>query len=141
MADVHDKATRSFNMSKIRGTDTKPELLVRKYLHSAGLRYRLHNNGLPGRPDLTLSKYNTVIFVNGCFWHGHIGCKYFVVPKTRTKWWNEKINGTIERDKRVISELKASGWNTIVIWECSLKNELRDETLVFLLKKITGGKN
>jgi DNA mismatch endonuclease (patch repair protein) len=141
MADIHDKATRSFNMSKIRGTDTKPELLVRKYLHSAGLRYRLHKNGLPGRAFLTLSKYNTVIFVNGCFWHGHKGCKYFVVPKTRTKWWNEKINGTIERDKRVISELKASGWSTIVVWECSLKNELRDETLVFLHKKITGGKN
>ena len=79
MTDVHDKATRSYNMSRIKGTDTKPEMLVRKHLHANGIRYRLHNKTLPGKPDLTLTKYQTVIFVNGCFWHGHKGCKYFVI--------------------------------------------------------------
>ena len=105
MADVHNKATRSFNMSRIKGKDTKPEMLVRKYLHGNGLRYRLHNKNLPGKPDLTLSKYLTVIFVNGCFWHGHKGCKYFVMPKTRTEWWSEKIEETIKRDTKALNDL------------------------------------
>ena len=125
MADVHDKATRSYNMSRIRSTDTKPEMLVRKYLHANGLRYRLHNKNLPGKPDLTLSKYHTVIFVNGCFWHGHKGCKYFVLPKTKTKWWRDKIDETIKRDAKIKNELKEHGWNSLVIWECELKPEKR----------------
>ena len=94
MADVHDKATRSYNMSRIRATDTKPEMIVRKYLHAKGFRYRLHKSNLPGKPDLVLPKYHTVIFVNGCFWHGHKGCKYFVLPKTETEWWKQKIEET-----------------------------------------------
>jgi DNA mismatch endonuclease (patch repair protein) len=94
MGDVHDKATRSYNMSRIRGKDTKPEMLVRKHLHACGFRYRLHNKNLPGKPDLTLKKYHTVIFVNGCFWHGHEGCKYFVLPKTKSDWWRNKIEET-----------------------------------------------
>lgn len=101
MADVHNKATRSYNMSRIRGRDTKPEMLVRKYLHASGIRYRLHNKKLPGKPDIVLPKYKTVIFVNGCFWHGHENCKYFVIPKTRTDWWINKINQTKDRDKHI----------------------------------------
>jgi len=98
MADVHEPEIRSYNMSRIKGKDTKPEMLVRKFLFSNGLRYRLHDKKLPGKPDLVLTKYRIVIFVHGCFWHGHNGCKYYVIPKTRTKWWKEKIDGNIERD-------------------------------------------
>jgi DNA mismatch endonuclease (patch repair protein) len=137
MADVHDIATRSYNMRRIRGKDTKPEMLVRKYLHANGLRYRLHNKNLPGKPDLTLSKYHTVIFVNGCFWHGHKGCKYFVIPKTRTEWWKEKIGETVIRDNKSMKELNQLGWNSIVIWECELKPEKRIATLESLYNIIT----
>ena len=87
MADVHGKKTRSFNMSQIKGKDTKPEILVRKFLFLKGFRFRLHDKRLPGKPDIVLPKHNTVINVNGCFWHGHTGCRYYVVPKTRTNWW------------------------------------------------------
>ena len=90
MADVHDTATRSFNMSRIKGKNTKPEMLVRNFLHAHGYRYRLHDKKLPGKPDIVLPKYKTAIFVHGCFWHGHTNCKYFVVPKTRTEWWRNK---------------------------------------------------
>ncbi|NLO72054.1 MAG: DNA mismatch endonuclease Vsr [Porphyromonadaceae bacterium] len=137
MADVHDKATRSYNMSRIKGTDTKPEMLLRKYLHAHGIRYRLHNKNLPGKPDLTLAKYHTVIFVNGCFWHGHKGCKYFVLPKTRTEWWRDKIEETIKRDIKAMKDLKESGWNSTVIWECELKPEKRNTTLENLYHLIT----
>ncbi|MCC5918149.1 MAG: DNA mismatch endonuclease Vsr [Cryomorphaceae bacterium] len=129
MADVHDIATRSYNMSKIKGKDTKPEMLLRKYLHSKGLRYRLHNKNLPGKPDVILKKYRTVIFVNGCFWHGHKGCKYFVIPKTRTRWWIEKIEETKKRDSKSIRDLKELGWNPMIVWECELKPEKRNDTL------------
>lgn len=137
MADVHDKATRSYNMSRIKGTDTKPEMLLRKYLHAHGIRYRLHNKNLPGKPDLTLAKYHTVIFVNGCFWHGHKGCKYFVLPKTRTEWWRDKIEETIKRDIKAMKDLKESGWNSTVIWECELKPEKINTTLENILFTIT----
>ncbi|RYZ18801.1 MAG: DNA mismatch endonuclease Vsr, partial [Chitinophagaceae bacterium] len=100
MADVHDKKTRSYNMSKIKGKNTKPEMLVRKFLHANGFRYRLHCKNLPGKPDIVLSKYKTVIFVHGCFWHGHEHCRYYVVPKTRTDWWLNKINRNIQNDKK-----------------------------------------
>lgn len=92
MTDVHDKKTRSYNMSKIRGKDTKPEIIVRKFLFGNGFRYKLHDKMLPGKPDLVFPKYKTVVFIHGCFWHGHDGCKYFVVPKTRRKWWLDKKN-------------------------------------------------
>jgi DNA mismatch endonuclease (patch repair protein) len=137
MADVHDIATRSYNMSRIRGKNTKPEMLVRKYIHANGLRYRLHNKNLPGKPDLTLTKYQTVIFVNGCFWHGHKGCKNFVLPKTRAEWWAEKIEETIKRDNKITKELKKHGWNSIVIWECELKPQKRIATLERLFNIIT----
>ena len=138
MTDVHDKETRSYNMSRIREKDTKPEMMVRSFLFSHGFRYRLNLKHLPGKPDIVLAKYKTVIFINGCFWHGHHGCKYFVVPKTRTEWWLEKINGTIERDEKNMNELKELGWNVITVWECELKPGKRAKTLndlfVFLRK-------
>lgn len=121
MADVHNKATRSFNMSRIKGKDTKPELVVRKFLYSKGFRYRLHDKRLPGKPDIVLPKYKTVIFINGCFWHGHEGCKYFVVPKTRTEWWVEKISKNIYNDQKNMNSLIEMGWKVIVLWECELK--------------------
>ncbi|MBN9284494.1 MULTISPECIES: DNA mismatch endonuclease Vsr [unclassified Flavobacterium] len=129
MADVHSKEIRSFNMSKIKGKDTKPELLVRKFLFSQGFRYRLHDKKLPGKPDVILPKYKTVIFVNGCFWHGHQDCKYFVVPKTRTEWWLNKINVNISNDNKALLALQNSGWKVIVIWECELKPEKINVTL------------
>lgn len=133
MTDVHDKKTRSYNMSRIKGKNTKPEMLVRKFLHKNGFRYRLNYSKLPGKPDIVLPKYKTVIFINGCFWHGHKGCKFFVVPKTRTEMWTEKINGTIERDKIKIKELEKMGWDVKTLWECELKPEKRTKTLEDLL--------
>jgi DNA mismatch endonuclease (patch repair protein) len=123
MADVHDKKTRSYNMSRIRSKDTKPEMLVRKFLHANGFRFRLHDKKLPGKPDIVLPKYKTVIFVNGCFWHGHEGCKYFVVPKTRTGWWLEKIGRNKENDKKKAKALRKEGWKVVEIWECRLKTD------------------
>ncbi|MES2454937.1 MAG: DNA mismatch endonuclease Vsr, partial [Bacteroidota bacterium] len=118
MADVHSKETRSYNMSRIRSKDTKPEMLVRKFLHAQGFRYRLHVKDLPGKPDIVLPKYKTVIFVHGCFWHGHEGCKYYVVPKTRTEWWLDKINSNIAKDDRSMNLLNDKGWKVTNIWEC-----------------------
>lgn len=134
--DVHDQKTRSFNMSRIKGKDTKPEEIVRKYLFSHGFRYRKNDKRLPGTPDIVLPKYKTVIFVNGCFWHGHNNCKYFVVPKTNTKFWMNKINANIERDHRQHKELIDLGWKVIVIWECELKHEKQNKTLFDILKKL-----
>lgn len=136
MADVHSTAQRSFNMSRIRSTNTKPELLVRKFLHAQGYRYRLHDKKLPGKPDIVLPKYRTLIFVHGCFWHGHQGCRYYVVPKTRTDWWLNKINTNISNDDKAITALKKEGWNIITLWECSLKPAMLEKTLNKLLKKL-----
>ena len=127
--DVHDKKTRSYNMSRIKGKNTKPEEIVRKYLFSKGFRYRKNDKKLPGTPDIVLPKYKTVIFVNGCFWHGHKDCRYFVVPKTNTDFWLNKINTNIERDKRKQEALKELGWNVIVVWECELKPKNAEPTL------------
>lgn len=136
MPDVHDKATRSYNMSRIRGKDTKPEILVRKYLHAHGLRYRLHDKTLPGKPDVVLPKYRTVIFVHGCFWHMHEGCRYFVVPKTRTEFWMEKIGKNVANDLKQQSALIAAGWRVITVWECQLKPTEREATLQALLQEV-----
>ncbi len=129
MADVHTKATRSYNMSRIRSKDTKPEILVRKFLFSKGYRFRLHVKNLPGKPDIVLPKYKTAIFIHGCFWHGHKGCKYFVVPKTRTKWWTNKITTNKEHDKKNTRLLKKAGWEVITLWECTVKKAKLDKTL------------
>ena len=137
MADVHSKEIRSKNMAAIKGKNTKPEMLVRKFLHANGFRYKLHDKSLPGKPDIVLPKYGTVIFVNGCFWHGHKNCKYFVVPKTRTDWWLNKINGNIANDTKAVKALKKDGWKIITIWECNLKPVKVEKTLNALLNKFS----
>ena len=136
MTDVHSKETRSYNMSRIGSKNTKPELLVRKFLHANGFRYRLHVKDLPGKPDIMLAKYKTLIFVHGCFWHGHQGCKYYVVPKTRTEWWQNKINGNIAKDQSVKKSLTEVGWKVLDIWECQLKKQVIDGTLQSLKNEI-----
>lgn len=136
MSDVHSPATRSYNMSQIKGKNTKPEMLVRQYLHAHGLRYRLHTKNMPGKPDLVLPKYKTVVFVHGCFWHQHKGCRYFVVPKTRTEFWLNKIGRNVANDERQQAELIAAGWRVLTVWECELKPPVRERTLMELYSTI-----
>jgi DNA mismatch endonuclease, patch repair protein len=135
MTDVHDGKTRSYNMSQIKGKDTKPEILVRKFLFANGFRYTLHDKKLPGKPDIVLPKYKTIIFVHGCFWHGHDNCKYYVIPKTRTDWWLSKINRNKQLDIENFTRLKLAGWNVIAIFECELKTSQK-KTLDEILKKL-----
>ena len=116
-------------MASIRGRDTKPELIVRRYLFGRGFRYRLNHPRLPGHPDIVLRKYRTVIFVNGCFWHGHKGCRYFTVPKSNTDFWSAKISRNAERDRSVQQQLAAMGWHCVTVWECQLMPKLRNDTL------------
>ncbi len=134
MPDVHSRAVRSKNMAAIRGKDTRPEVVVRKYLFSQGFRYRKNDSGLPGKPDIVLPKYHTVIFVNGCFWHHH-DCRYFVWPKNNAEFWKEKISRNVERDNANVEKLIESGWHVIIIWECKLKNNSED-TLSGLVNEI-----
>src|SRR5688500_6848413 len=136
MADVHDKKTRSYNMSRIRATNTKPEMLVRTFLHANGFRYRLHDKKLPGKLDIIVPKYKTVIFVHGCFWHGHNNCRYYAVPKTRTQWWLNKININIANDTKAVKALKKEGWRIINVWTCNLKSNKLNQTFSFLLIKL-----
>ena len=123
------KEQRHRCMAAIRGKGTKPELLVRKYLFSRGFRYRLNHPRLPGHPDIVLRKYRTCIFVNGCFWHGHDGCRQFVIPKTNTGFWKAKIERNKARDKEEQRRLAAMGWHCITVWECQLKPAVRERTL------------
>jgi len=136
MADVHNKRQRSYNMSQIRSKHTKPELLVRRFLHANGYRYTLHNKGLPGRPDIVLPKHKTIVLIHGCFWHGHAGCKYYVVPKTRTDWWLNKITVNKANDEKAVKFLRKEGWKIITIWECNLKPGQLEKTLASLLRKL-----
>ena len=136
MADVHTPEQRSFNMSRIRNKNTKPEELVRKYLFAQGFRYRKNDIRLPGKPDIVLPKYKTVIFVNGCFWHGHTGCKYFVWPKNNEEFWKQKIGRNMERDAEVHQLLKDMGWFVIDVWECELKKNNAPQTLENLVKQL-----
>ncbi len=129
MADNHSKQIRSYNMSQIHGKDPKPEEIVRKYLFSKGFRYRKNDTRLPGKPDIVLPKYHTVIFINGCFWHKHEGCKYFVWPKTNQEFWENKINRNVERDHLQQQRLQELGWNVVVLWECELKRKNFEETM------------
>lgn len=124
-------------MSRIRGKDTKPELLVRKFLFSKGFRFRLHAKNLPGKPDIVLPKYRTVIFVHGCYWHGHEGCRYFKWPKTRTEWWREKIMSNKLHDEDTLLKLLKKGWRVISIFECELKPKVSYLTLDQLIKNLT----
>jgi DNA mismatch endonuclease (patch repair protein) len=121
--DSLSREHRSWNMSRIRGRDTRPEIQLRSMLHRAGYRFRLHARDLPGRPDIVLPRFRTVIFVNGCFWHRHPGCRDATTPSTRPEFWKAKFDGNVERDARSQSALKASGWHVLVVWECELKSE------------------
>lgn len=108
-------------MSRVSGKDTKPELVIRSLLHIMGYRFRLHRNDLPGKPDIILPKYKKIIFVHGCFWHGHIDCPRAKRPTTNKKFWDEKLNKNIERDKNTVSNLKALGWDVLTVWTCEVK--------------------
>lgn len=123
-------------MSRIRGKNTKPEEIVRKYLFSHGFRYRKNDKRLPGTPDIVLPKYKTVIFVNGCFWHGHAQCKYYVLPQSNTEFWTTKINANIIRDSKKQIQLEELGWHVITIWECQLKPKIRENSLQELRMKL-----
>lgn len=139
MADLYPKEKRSYLMSRIRSQNTRPEMIVRKFLFSKGFRYRVNVKKLPGSPDIVLRKYRTVLFIHGCFWHGHENCKIAHIPKTRTEWWKKKINRNIERDGNTRAELKKMGWRTMVVWECQLAPKQRASTLqgiVDLLDKV-----
>ncbi len=114
---------RSWLMSRVRGTNTTPELVVRKYLHARGFRYRLHRKDLPGKPDITLSRYRTVVFVHGCFWHQHHGCRYAGMPKSNEEFWKHKFELNIARDKKNLAALRKAGWRCLTIWECETKAE------------------
>lgn len=135
MADNHTKEIRSMNMSHIRSTNSKPEEIVRKYLFSKGFRYRKNVKKLPGCPDIVLPKYQTVIFVNGCFWHKH-DCPRFVWPSSNQDYWRPKILRNVERDQLNRQELEALGWKVIVVWECELKKKVRDTRLAELEAEI-----
>ena len=143
MSDVLTKEQRHFNMSHIRGKDTRPEEIVRKYLFSKGYRYRKNDSRYPGKPDLVLPKYHTVIFVHGCFWHRHPGCRYATTPSTNREFWQRKFDRNTARDRDVQNQLKADGWNVIVVWECELSRKAdREERLRRLEREIreSGGK-
>lgn len=137
MSDIFSKSKRSDIMSKISGKESKPEILVRKYLFAHGFRYRKNVKDLPGKPDVVLPKYKTVIFVNGCFWHGHDNCKKATLPAANTEFWREKILSNINRDKRQQQELQNKGYKVLIIWQCELTADFREKTLRGLIKKIT----
>lgn len=138
MADTHTKEIRSKNMSHIRSTNSKPEEIVRKYLFSQGFRYRKNDKRLPGKPDIVLPKYKTVIFVNGCFWHKH-DCPRFVWPESNKDYWIPKILRNTERDKEIYNILESQGWRVLIVWECELKKKVREDTLRKLCEDITKG--
>ena len=121
MAQKTSPMSRSQMMAGIRGRDTRPEIAVRSFLHAKGLRFRIHRKDLLGTPDVVLPRYQVVIFVHGCFWHGHVGCKYFRLPKTRSEFWESKIQANIKRDAYAILRLMSDGWRVATVWECALK--------------------
>ena len=140
MADIYDKEKRSEIMSHIRGKNTKPEVTLRKALFAQGFRYRINDKRLPGKPDIVFPKYKTAIFIHGCFWHGHEGCKYAYTPKTNTGFWVQKVQGNKERDIRTQTLLEAQGWNVLVVWECEIKgkeqlNEVASQISAILKKQ------
>ena len=128
MTDVHSIEIRSYNMSRIQGKNTKPEMLVRKFLYSCGLRYRIPAAKIASKPDIFLPRFNTAVFINGCFWHSHNNCRYFVLPKSRTEWWRHKFEKTKIRDLSIKQQLKKEGIRTLVVWECELKNNKAEKT-------------
>lgn len=135
MTDRLTKEQRSWNMSQIRGKDTKPEVLVRSMLHRAGYRFRKNVNSLPGKPDIVLPKYKTVIFVHGCFWHRHKGCKNTTTPKTNKSFWEKKFERNVANDRKHQRDLKNLGWQVITVWECQLTHT--DRIIQRILTKIS----
>lgn len=133
--DNHTKSQRSYNMSRIRSTNSKPEEVVRKYLFSQGFRYRKNDKRYPGKPDIVLPKYKTVIFVHGCFWHMH-DCGRFVWPSSNVEYWEKKINRNVDRDKEHTEKLQADGWKVLTVWECELNKKNSDQTLIRLVSDI-----
>ncbi|WP_419555755.1 very short patch repair endonuclease [Planctellipticum variicoloris] len=121
MVDRISKQHRSWNMSRIRSGDTKPELIVRSLLHRLGYRFRLHRKDLPGSPDIVLPRYRTVVFVHGCFWHRHQACPFTYTPKSRTEFWQAKFDRNVARDREVTKQLKALGWRVLIVWECEMQ--------------------
>ena len=136
MADNHSPQVRSYNMSQINSSNTKPEQIVLKYLFSRGLRYRKNDKRYPGKPDAVFPKYNTILFVNGCFWHSHEGCPCFVMPKSRLEYWEPKLKRNKQRDEEHLTDLEKKGWRVIIVWECELKKSVRDERLERLYREI-----
>lgn len=136
MTDTVSKARRSEIMSHVKSSNTKPEIVVRKFLFSKGFRFRINDKKLAGKPDIKLTKYKTVIFVNGCFWHGHENCKIYVMPKTNAQFWQNKIDRNIERDRKNIETLKNKGWKVLIIWECQLKRKKQENTLNCIVKML-----
>jgi DNA mismatch endonuclease, patch repair protein len=138
MTDVFDKRKRSWVMSRVKGKNTKPEIFVRSLLHRLGYRFTVNgpkNRKLPGKPDIVLPKYETVVFVHGCFWHGHRGCKHYRIPKSRTEWWTEKIESNRRRDLRNLALLESRGWNVVVLWTCQFDTVAKRETLAETLSE------
>lgn len=136
MADIVDQQTRSRMMSGIRGKNTRPEILVRKFLHGQGFRFRLHNRKLPGSPDLVLPKYRSVVFVHGCFWHRHRGCHLAATPRTNTDFWITKLEKNVERDARNRGLLEAAGWTVFVVWECEINPDRLEELAISLRSRL-----
>ncbi len=134
MVDIISKEKRSWNMSRIKSKDTKPELVVRSLLHRMGYRFRLHRKDLPGKPDIVLAKYKTAIFIHGCFWHRHPKCRYAYNPKSRINFWQNKFQENVERDRKKRKELKKAGWKVIVIWECQVNNKNSLEEIISSVK-------
>ena len=139
MIDVVTPAVRSRMMSGIRNKNTRPEMVVRRFLHREGLRYRLHDRRLPGVPDLVFPKYGTVVFIHGCFWHRHEGCKYASMPSSNIEFWQTKFAGNVRRDRETVASLQRAGWRVIVLWECGLRRVLSERDLCWLPTKIRGG--
>lgn len=136
MSDNRTKEQRRYNMQQIKGINTKPELIVRKYLFSKGFRYRLYNKNLPGKPDMVLKKYNSIIFIHGCFWHRHKNCQFSKIPQNNKAFWEDKFNKNVLRDKKHESILRKMGWNVIVIWECQLQKPKLRHTLKWLVERL-----
>lgn len=136
MSDVLTPAQRHFNMSRIKASGTKPEIKLRHALWRRGFRYKLNDKNLPGKPDIVLPKYRTVIFVNGCFWHGHEGCRYYVIPATNTEFWINKIAKNKERDAEITALLHSLGWTVIIVWECDLRHAHFEETINSIVNSI-----
>lgn len=140
MSDVLTKEQRHRCMSNVRSKNTKPEIMVRKFLFANGYRYRVNRKDLPGKPDIVLPKYKTVVFINGCFWHGHQNCKYATIPESNHEFWLAKITGNVERDKQTRERLSQMGWRVIDIWQCQLKPREKETTLNNLISILSNEK-